>query len=322
MSKKSIHFDIPFRDNNTTGSRKKFDLSPVHLDIRTKSGLVTSQGKNIGIGNLEETDYRIHRAIQNMLKQRERLPSTKKSAKSIKGGKNNGFTNIESSLKVTRLENDLRMKTQSLLKSSKYRNSVSVKSNSDIEFAAKLNDSKKLLPCTNELKAGEITKLEPTILGNVSALEEDKLFAIRKTKDVEREILLSKLKDRKLKIKEVLDATDSLKKTELALNNRSINLQDPLFEIEKKSTAATKIVGIINTTKSVSLTLSGSLVENIKNERKRRIDQIQRQTKLYEWNEVLAVIKNTREILFKKSLEDLDYEIDGIVDQIISLETQ
>ena len=173
--------------------KKTFDLSPIQMEAKTRSGLIISKGRQ-GIGNMEETDSRIERALKTMIKERQEVLSRSKggfrratSTKSIlKKSREEHLTTHH----VNYSEDQLRQSTQKLLQLPKYKSMASVKSTSEIEFRQAENSKPK--------KHNKVPYELPEKFINAKVVEEldDLTNALLKTENNENYVELQKTQSR------------------------------------------------------------------------------------------------------------------------------
>ena len=309
--------------------KREFDLSPLHADPKTKSGLTASQGKIQGIGNMEEADNRIYNALQNMIKQRQQLlEAKKKSSRPV----NRSNTQKKTILKKSEVaaptpQSDLRAITKRLLEQPKYKSMASVKSlNADFPSGLNLNKVS-TTSLTPRISSNDIDITPINISASPkSVFEEDKIFSVSKSTPVEpskdKLEILKQLEAKRTKLesllnKPVLASTKKPSKEQLHLQQPFLDIkkndfQPNLKKVEIQKTSATEFKHKINP----------NILADIKLERKSRLKYLSAAANVDEWNEMQKSIKHLQHELFNLTTADIDNELELLVAGILQKELQ
>ena len=341
-----IFSSYPQHLNQKSTRKRDFDLSPATFGSKTRSGLTIASGKQQGIGNMEEADYRIQKALKNMVQQRSQILSDKKkklvstnSAKSILK-KSKVLVKEEPILHPIQNLDDasLRYLTRRLVNQPKYKSMGSIKATSEIhtDFNDPIlidhSDISSRITLQDRIIDSTPTPPQPTPLPSKETItdekidsKEDQLFKLSNNVEVKKidnsnndnfNDLLQDLQQSKLRIYNLLNIEPIKPKIEFIKKKN-----EDFFHIHKNEAVVPKKTVVIDSKCNKTTTkIDPLIIEAVCFERMQRLNYIKKAVDIKEWKLIQKSVKYTRDQLFNTVVKEVDNELEQLVNEMLLVE--
>eukprot|EP00835_Amoeboradix_gromovi_P003775 NODE_262_length_12566_cov_0.133392.p5 type:complete len:349 gc:universal NODE_262_length_12566_cov_0.133392:4467-3421(-) len=345
-----MQFNYDLKVNPFQVKKKNFDLSPVQVDSKTRSGLTMSNGKQQGIGNLIESDFRINKALHNMIQERSTAlnknnkiirnhsDATLKRPKSKRAIPNNSHLKQDSRTNNAKnKEDDLKGMTLKLLEMPKYKSMTSIQASNIIDSHPKssdvrnfVEDSEKIIRANVDCSLNKVSEIERAPKPNLNLksssdpfFQEDKVFSLTKSgKTCQKSEIQRELQNKRMKIQRLLDGPAACGGKNNSTFTTRIYPKDPLIHIIKnapdKMQKSVEINPVMD--KDYNYKVGQNIVEFVKTERSQRIKYLKSAVDNKEWHLIQRAIMELRYVLLDSVCSEVDSELEQLVDTIIQKE--